>query len=121
MRACNGLKICAEVELVRCNVRPIDRWRKWAGANEPQSFVARLTVKDEGILDFLAGLLTEIRSSGGYSVTRTPKIRRRDVAEFIDPEALVARVNVIHENMWDSLSQNQQNAVEAFLNPGRWE
>ena len=80
----------------------------------------RLTVKDEGVLDFLVGMVTEIRSGGGYSVTRTPNIRRKNVAEFIEPESLVGRVNNIRDQNWESLSQDQQNAVDAFLNPGRW-
>ena len=78
------------------------RWRDWAEKAESKDYVARLTESDDGLLDFLVGLLSEIREH---------------VAEFIDPETLVDRVSTIKLQQWAALSQRQQDAVAAFLDP----
>ncbi len=93
------------------------RWRDWAAISEPKDYVSELVKTDEGLLDFLAGMVTVVTSTGGRTniTRRTPKIRNGQISQFVDPQSLTSRINYIRGTKWDELSQEQKEAVEAFI------
>ena len=96
-------------------------WKEWAGDTEPRDYVANLVATEDGLLDFLVGFLSEIRSTtaGSYLERKIPHIRRDAIAHFVDPESLVNRVQSIKANRMNDLTPQQRVAIEAFLNPER--
>jgi predicted KAP-like P-loop ATPase len=95
------------------------RWRDWAGIEEPKAYAVELLKDDEGLLDFLVGLSTVVVSGGvgSYSVRQYKHISRKAMSEFITPDSIVERVQQIKDHRWQSLAKEQQEAIEAFLNP----
>ncbi|MFC2071917.1 hypothetical protein ACFLUU_04270 [Chloroflexota bacterium] len=97
------------------------RWRDWVDISESNGYVSELVKTDNGLFDFLVGLVTVVLSIGGgkYSTRRTPEIRREHISQFVDPDSLTGRVVYIKNNKWDELSQEQREAVDAFFHCDR--
>ena len=95
------------------------RWRDWASISEPKEYVSKLVKTDDGLLDFLVGFVTVVLSTGGgyHSMRRRYNIDQNNISQFIDPESLTERVKRIKNDNWNELSQEQMEAVNAFLNP----
>ena len=89
-------------------------------AASPQSVsttndVRQLIVDDDGLLDFLSGMLTEVRSSAPPYISR--KLRRETVRYFGDPDSITSRVEHVKNQGWGALSALRREAVEGFLAP----
>jgi predicted KAP-like P-loop ATPase len=93
------------------------RWRDWADISEPKGYASELVKTDEGLLDFLVGSVTVKLSTGvgKYTIRRTPEIRRKHISPFVDPQLLTSRVENIRDIKWGELSQEQKEAIDAFL------
>ena len=95
--------------------RNLYRWRDWASLEEPKAYVEELVATDQGLLDFLVGMAGKIHS---YPPRRTRNvIRMSDVAEFTDPGHLEVRIARIRKNDWSSLTEEQREAIDAFVRP----
>ncbi len=95
------------------------RWRDWADISEPKEYVSELVKTDDGLLDFLVGLMTVVLSTGGgkYTIHRRYHIDQNNLSQFIDSKLLVDRIEHMKNEKWDELSQEQREAIDAFLNP----
>lgn len=95
------------------------RWKDWVDISEPKEYVSELVKTDEGLLDFLVGLMTVVLSTGRrkYTTDRRYNIDQNKVSQFIDLELITDRVKHIKDDNWDELSQEQREAIDAFLNP----
>jgi hypothetical protein len=90
-------------------------WSEFTGFDELRTFIESLVASDEGLLNFLVACLTRVVSEMGYRVVETWRIRRRTVAQFIQPDKLRERVIKLRETKGHELSQTQKTAVEEFL------
>lgn len=91
------------------------RWRDWAGIEEPRDFVGRLIQTDDGLLDFLAGMMTQVRSTGRPSIYYN--INEDQIRQFVESSETRRRVEKIKDARYDSLSCRHRVAVDAYLNP----
>ena len=95
--------------------RNLYRWRDWASLDEPKAYVEELIATDPGLFDFLVGMVGKIHS---FPPRRTEKvIRKSNVAEFTDLGHLEGRIARIRKNDWDSLTEEQREAIDAFVRP----
>jgi predicted KAP-like P-loop ATPase len=88
------------------------RWLHWGNADEVKEYAKKLVETDEGVIDFLVGVATEVLSS---STGRRVEIQQKDISAFIDVELIKTRVAGIKDTEWEKLNKAQQEAVYAFL------
>lgn len=96
--------------------RILFRWRKWAGAEDPTAYVSKLVQGgDQKLVGFLVGMTTVMVSSQGEESVRTTVMIQDTVNLLIDPKTIEDKVRQIKDVSWDSLSDKQKIAVDAFL------
>lgn len=88
------------------------RWLRWGNADEVKEYVGKLVETDEGLLDLLQALSTEVRSSGGG---RRIEISQDYITSFIDIDHIETKVKNMKNNKWDQLDERQKELIEAFL------
>ncbi len=92
------------------------RWKEWDTPEDSRTFVARLTRSDDGILDFLQGVLAQQSTPvGNYASRRGWYLPIDTVSEFIDPEILVEPLQRIKRERWDDITDMQRAAIDAFF------
>ena len=96
--------------------RILFRWRNWAGSEDPAAYVSKLVQgSDQDLVDFLVGMTTVKVSSQGEESVRTTVMIQETVNLLIDPKTIEAKVREIKDVSWDSLSDKQKIAVDAFF------
>lgn len=88
------------------------RWLDWGVEDEVKEYARKLADTDEGVVDLLVGLSSEVLSSGGR---RRVEINKDNVARFVDINIIERKVNEICETKLDQLNESQKESVEAFL------
>lgn len=88
------------------------RWLHWGNADEVKEYAKKLVETDEGLIDFLVGITTEVLSS---STGRRANIEQKDISTFIDIELIETRITEINQAEREGLNKTQQEAVDAFL------
>lgn len=88
------------------------RWRDWGNADEVKEYAKKLVETDEGVIDLLVGVTTEVLSS---STGRRAEIQQKDISAFIDIELIKATVAQIKKTEVEQFNKSQQEAVDAFL------
>ena len=92
------------------------RWKEWAPIEDSQRFVRRLTESDDGVLEFLRGMLAQQSSSAGKYASRGGWYLSIDnVREFIDPEVLVKPLQRIKRDRWANLTDLEREATDTFF------
>ena len=92
------------------------RWKEWAPTEDSQRFVERLTGSDDGVLDFLQGMISQRSTSvGRYASRRGWYLPIDGVKEFIDPEVLVGPLQRIKRERWADMTDLQRAATDAFF------
>lgn len=88
-------------------------WSEWGGPDEPKNWVNELIKTEEGLLDFLVGNLTHVKSYGQGD--NAPKILWRISLKFMEQfaplEELEKQVNQIAQ---DNLNDMQRRAIRVF-------
>lgn len=115
-------RICQEAKQEKLLDRPglvfiLYRWKHWSNTDEPNDYISRVVSSNEGIVKLLVGFLVEVYSEtvGDYIARRKWVIHLNELQEFIDPEVLLPRVKSIKQESWESLSDQEKNAIDAFL------
>jgi len=88
------------------------RWLHWGNADEVKEYARKLVETDEGVIDLLVGVTTEVLSS---STGRRAEIQQKDISAFIDIELIKATVAQIKKTELEQFNKSQQEAVDAFL------
>ncbi len=91
------------------------RWLDWGVEDEVKGYARKLADTDEGVVDLLVGLSSEVLSSGGR---RHVEIKKDNIAKFVDINIIEKKVNEIKETKLDQLNESQKESVEAFLRGG---
>ena len=92
------------------------RWKEWAPMEDSQRFVRRLTGSDDGVVQFLQGMISQHSTSvGRYASQMGWYLPIDGVKEFIDPEVLVKPLQRIKRERWADMTDIQQEATDAFL------
>ena len=92
------------------------RWKEWATPEDSRRFVARLTRSDDGVLDFLQGMIAQRSTSvGKYASKRGWYLPIDAVNEFIDAEVLVESIQRIKRGRWADMTDIQRAAIDAFF------
>ena len=91
------------------------RWLHWGDETEVKEYVQKLIESDAGVLDLLVGFSTEVLSSGGG---RHVEINKQNIDTFVDISLIEGKVNKIKEGKAISLSESQEESIEAFLRGG---
>ena len=92
------------------------RWQEWAPAEDSQRFVKRLIESDDGVLEFLQGMVARSSSTAGRFVERQGWHLSIDgVREFIDPAALVEPLQRLRSKRWADMTDFQREATDAFF------
>ena len=99
----------------------LHHWKKWSTVEEPRECVSRLVSSDEGVIKLLVSVLSEVYSSTAedYIARKRWEIRQNGLQEFINPEDLLPKVKSIKQRIWESLSDREKIAVDAFLRSGQ--
>lgn len=87
------------------------RWLDWGGESKVKAYVKKLADSDEGVLDLLIGLSTEVLSDSG----RYTRIDRNNIAKFIDVSLIDSKVNDNVKPKASQLNPRQKEALEAYL------
>jgi len=91
------------------------RWLEWGVEDEVKEYTKKLADTDEGVVDLLVGLSSEVLSSGGR---RHVEINKDNIAKFVDINIIEEKVNEIKDTKWDQLQESQKESVEAFIKGG---
>lgn len=92
------------------------RWRDWAPIEESQKFVERLVESDDGVLDFVQGMLTPKSTTvGKYAARMGWYFPTEGVKGFIAPELLVKPLQRIKRERWADVTDLQREAINAFF------
>jgi predicted KAP-like P-loop ATPase len=87
------------------------RWLAWGEESEVKDYVSRLVATDEGVLDLLVGLTSEVLSDAGRSV----RIDKSNIAAFVEISLIETKVKDTIEPKMDQLSEKHREAVRAYL------
>ena len=75
-----------------------------------------LTESDDGVLEFLQGMVARTSSTAGRYAARSGWYFPIDgVKEFIDPEALVEPLQRMRSERWADMTDFQREATDAFF------
>ena len=92
------------------------RWKEWAPAEDSRRFVKCLIASDDGVLEFLQGMVARSSSTAGRFVERQGWHLSIDgVREFIDPAALVEPLQRLRNERWADMTDFQREAMDAFF------
>ena len=92
------------------------RWKEWAPAEDSRRFVNRLAESDDGVLEFLQGMVARTSSTAGRHASRIGWYFPIDgVKEFIDPEVLVEPLKRMRDERWSKMTDFQREAIDAFF------
>lgn len=90
------------------------RWLDWGDKSKVKTYVKTLVETDEGVLDLLIGLSSEVLSGSG----RYTRIDRSHIAEFIDINLIETKVNDKIRPKASQFNPRQKEALEAYLRSG---
>ncbi|MFC1993058.1 P-loop NTPase fold protein [Chloroflexota bacterium] len=88
------------------------RWLHWGEEVEVKEYVAKLVESEEGLLDFLIGISSEVLSSDSG---RRVEINKDNIGKFIDINIIEPKVIEIRDSKWDDLTESQRESVTAFF------
>ena len=92
------------------------RWKEWAPPEDSRRFVKLLTESDDGVLEFLQGMVARTSSTAGRYASRNGWYFPIDgVKEFIDPEALIEPLQRMRSERWADMTDFQRKATDAFF------
>ena len=92
------------------------RWSEWAPTEDSRRFARRLTESDDGVLEFLQGMVARTSSTVGRYASRNGWYLSIDgVKEFIDPEVLVEPLQRMKSDRWAEMTDFQREAIDAFF------
>jgi len=91
-------------------------WNEWGDPTDVRAYVADLIAVPEGLADFLAGFLSQIRSGtvGEYYVRREWMIKLDSVARYVEIEVLTERLASLRNQDLASFSERQLLAIDTF-------
>lgn len=91
-------------------------WNEWGDPTDVRAYVADLIAVPEGLADFLAGFLSQIRSgtAGEYYVRREWMINLDSVARYVEIEVLTERLASLRNQDLASFSERQRLAIDTF-------
>ena len=94
----------------------LHRWKEWAPAEDSRKFVKRLTESDDGVLEFLQGMVARTSSTAGKYTSRNGWYFPIDgVKEFINPAALIEPLQRMRSERWADMTDFQREATDAFF------
>ena len=92
------------------------RWKEWAPPEDSRRFVKLLTESDDGVLEFLQGMVARTSSTAGRYASRSGWYFPIDGAkEFIDPEVLVEPLQRMRSERWADMTDFQREATDSFF------
>ena len=91
-------------------------WNEWGEPTDVRAYVADLIAVPEGLADFLAGFLYQIRSgiAGEHYVTLEWTIDLDNVSRYVEIEVLTERLASLRNQDLASLSERQRLAIDTF-------
>lgn len=94
----------------------LHRWSEWAPTEDSRRFVKHLTETDDGVLEFLQGMVARTSSTAGrYASKNGWHFPIDGVKEFIDPEVLVEPLQRMKSDRWAEMTDFQREAIDAFF------
>ena len=94
----------------------LHRWSEWAPTEDSRRFVKHLTETDDGVLEFLQGMVARTSSTAGRYASKNGWYFPIDgVKEFIDPEVLVEPLQRMRSDCWAEMTDFQREAIDAFF------
>ena len=86
-------------------------WVEWAGPQEAQTWVEKLTQSSDGLIAFLEAMTVKATSHGSGETREVWYVQLRAVERFIDPEVLASRLESLKSQ---GRNESQVRALRAF-------
>jgi hypothetical protein len=91
------------------------RWRDWAGSDAPvRAFVSDSIASGDGLLAIVRGFVMPVQVSMGRGLEIEWQVNMKNVAELIDPQDILNRLDALGDAQVNALGEDDVRAIKAF-------